>query len=69
MESNLGNIFATQKDLMDHLAKYGTLTDSKIMEMSSTNGNVDAKQALMNTLERDLCKSAIDEIINKLNEL
>jgi len=68
-KSVLNGIFATTTDLMNHLSEYGTLTDQQITERCSNQYGLDARALLEMTLERDFCKGALDEVINKLKIL
>ena len=45
------------------------LTDEQIIERSSQGGGLNAEEAINLTLERDICKSAINNVISKLKEL
>ncbi len=60
----IGKIFPTNKDLMNHLANFGTLTDDEIELRCTNKYGIDAQQMIELILERDICKTAIDNIKN-----
>jgi len=62
-------IFYSMKNLMDHIAKYGMLTDEEILKMSSNEVGIDAEEYFTIMLEKELCKSAIYSIIEKLEKI
>jgi hypothetical protein len=54
---------------LGHLAFWHNKTDDECIELAKDeNGNLDAEQVLKNMLERDLCTSASNNIIEGLQK-
>lgn len=66
---NINTIFPTTLDLMNHLSDYGNLSDEDIFKRSSNGMGVDITQLFELMIERDICKSAIQNIITELRFL
>ena len=60
------NVKMSQSNLLKHLSFWHNKTDDECIEMATNENGVDAEQALLNILERDLCtginNSAIEEL-------
>jgi len=60
------NVNMSQSNLLKHLSFWHNKTDDECIEMATNENGVDAEQALLNILERDLCtginNSAIEEL-------
>lgn len=50
-------------DLLKHLSFWHNKTDDECIKLASNEYGVDAKEALLNMLERDFCTSVINDII------
>jgi hypothetical protein len=57
------------KTLLEHLSFWHNKTDEECIQMATNEFGVDAEQALLNMLERDLCTSINNEAIQKLRQL
>lgn len=57
------------KTLLKHLSFWHNKTDDECIQMATNEFGVDAEQALLNMLERDLCTSANNEVVQKLKQL
>jgi hypothetical protein len=56
-------------DLLKHLSFWHNKTDDECIEMATGEFGVDAEQALLNILERDLCTGINNSAIEKLKTL
>jgi hypothetical protein len=56
-------------DLLKHMMFWGEKTDDDCIEMATTNGKLDAEQALMNMVERDLALEFNKEVVEGLKNL
>lgn len=50
-------------DLLKHLSFWHNKTDDECIKLASNEYGVDAKEALLNMLERDFCTTVINDII------
>ena len=57
-----------EKDLLKHLTFWHNKTDDECIELATNEFGVDAEEALMNMLERDLCTEATNNIIEDLKK-
>lgn len=62
------NIKVNGGDLLKHLSFWHNKTDNECVELATNNGNVDAEQAMLNMLERDLCTSMNNNVIEQLSK-
>jgi hypothetical protein len=51
-------------DLLKHLSFWHNKTDDECIKLATNENGVDAEQALLNMLERDLCTDINNEVIN-----
>jgi hypothetical protein len=51
---------------LNHLSEYANLTDEEITKRASTGAGLDVNEFFMIALERDFCKSAVNNIIERL---
>jgi|LakMenE01Jun11ns_1017448.scaffolds.fasta_scaffold7684048_2 hypothetical protein len=58
-----------EKDLLKHMMFWSEKTDDDCIEMATTNGKLDAEQALMNMVERDLALEFNNEVVEGLKNL
>lgn len=57
------------KTLLEHLSFWHNKTDEECIQMATNEFGVNAEQALLNMLERDICTSVNNEAIQKLKQL
>lgn len=57
------------KTLLEHLSFWHNKTDDECIQIATGEFGVDAEQALLNMLERDLCTSINNEAVQKLKQL
>lgn len=57
------------KTLLEHLSFWHNKTDEECIQMATNEFGVDAEQALLNMLERDLCTGVNNEALQKLKQL
>ena len=62
------NINISQSDLLKHLSFWHNKTDDECIEMATGEFGVDAEQALLNILERDLCTDINNNVVRELNK-
>ena len=62
------NINIDGNDLLKHLTFWHNKTDDECIELATNEFGVDAQEALMNMLERDLCTEATNNIIEDLKK-
>jgi hypothetical protein len=55
--------------LLKNMMFWGEKTDDDCIEMATTNGKLDAEQALMNMVERDLALEFNNEVVEGLKNL
>ncbi len=55
--------------LLRNMMFWGEKTDDDCIEMATTNGKLDAEQALINMIERDFALEFNKEVINGLKTL
>jgi hypothetical protein len=58
-----------ENDLLKHMMFWSEKTDDDCIEMATTNGKLDAEQALMNMLERDFALEFNNEVVEGLKNL
>jgi len=58
-----------EKDLLKHMMFWSEKTDDDCIEMATTNGKLDAEQALMNMIERDFALEFNNEVVEGLKNL
>jgi hypothetical protein len=58
-----------ENDLLKHMMFWSEKTDDDCIEMATTNGKLDAEQALMNMVERDLALEFNNEVVEGLKNL
>jgi hypothetical protein len=58
-----------EKDLLKHMMFWSEKTDDDCIEMATTNGKLDAEQALMNMVERDLALEFNNEVVEGLKNI
>jgi hypothetical protein len=63
------NIKIDGNDLLKHMMFWSEKTDDECIEMATTEGKVDAEQALLNMLERDFALNFNKEVIEELKDL
>lgn len=63
------NIKIDGNDLLKHMMFWSKKTDDECIEMATTEGKVDAEQALSNMLERDFTLEFNKEVIKELKNL
>jgi hypothetical protein len=56
-------------DLLKHLSFWHNKTDDECIELATNENGLDAEQALLNILERDLCTAATNDVIKGLKNL
>jgi hypothetical protein len=56
-------------DLLKHMMFWGEKTDDDCIEMATTDGKLDAEQALTNMIERDFAIEFNKEVIEGLKNL
>ena len=56
-------------DLLKHMMFWGEKTDNDCIEMATTDGKLDAEQALINMIERDNAIDFNKEVIEGLKNL
>ena len=62
------NVNMSQSDLLKHLSFWHNKTDDECIEMATGEFGVDAEQALLNILERDLCTDINNNVVRELNK-
>ena len=62
------NVNMSQSDLLKHLSFWHNKTDDECIEMETGEFGVDAEQALLNILERDLCTDINNNVVRELNK-
>ena len=62
------NVNTSQSDLLKHLSFWHNKTDDECIEMATGEFGVDAEQALLNILERDLCTDINNNVVRELNK-
>jgi len=62
------NVNMSQSDLLKHLSFWHNKTDDECIEMATGEFGVDAEQALLNILERDLCTDINNNVVKELNK-
>ena len=62
------NVNTSQSDLLKHLSFWHNKTDDECIEMATGELGVDAEQALLNILERDLCTDINNNVVRELNK-
>ena len=62
------NVNMSQSDLLKHLSFWHNKTDDECIEMATGEFGVDAEQALLNILERDLCTDINNNVGRELNK-
>ena len=55
--------------LLRNMMFWGEKTDDDCIEMATTNGKLDAEQALMNMIERDFALEFNNEVVEGLKNL
>jgi hypothetical protein len=60
------NVKINGGDFLKYLTFWYNKTDDECVELATTNGNVDAEQAMLNMLERDFCTSVNNSVIEDL---
>jgi hypothetical protein len=63
------NIKIDGNDLLKHLMFWSEKTDDECVEMATTEGKLDAEQALSNMIERDFAVNFNKEVIEGLKNL
>jgi hypothetical protein len=58
-----------EKDLLKHMMFWSEKTDNDCIEMATTDGKLDAEQALINMIERDFAVDFNKEVIKGLKNL
>jgi hypothetical protein len=58
-----------EKDLLKHMMFWSEKTDNDCIEMATTDGKLDAEQALINMIERDNAIDFNKEVIEGLKNL
>ena len=58
-----------ENDLLKHMMFWSEKTDDDCIEMATTNGKLDAEQALMNMVERDFALEFNNEVVEGLKNL
>ena len=58
-----------EKDLLKHMMFWSEKTDNDCIEMATTDGKLDAEQALINMIERDNAIDFNKEVIKGLKNL
>ncbi len=56
-------------DLLKHMMFWGEKTDDECITLATTNGTLDAEQALLNIVERDFVLEFNKEVIKGLQEM
>ena len=56
-------------DLLKHMMFWGEKTDDDCVEMATTDGYLDAEQALLNIIERDFAVEFNKEVVKGLQNL
>jgi hypothetical protein len=51
---------------LNHISEYALLTDDEIVTRTSGVFGIDAEEVLNTMIERDLCKSILNNILNNL---
>jgi hypothetical protein len=55
-------------DLLRHLSFWHNKTDDECVELATNEYGVDAEQALLNILERDLCTNINNSVVDELKK-
>ena len=63
------NIKIDGNDLLKHMMLWSEKTDDECVEMATTEGKLDAEQALSNMIEKDFAVSFNKEVIEGLKNL
>jgi len=56
-------------DLLKHMMFWGEKTDNDCIEMATSEGKLDAEQALSNIIERDFAVEFNKEVVKGLQEM
>jgi hypothetical protein len=56
-------------DLLKHMLFWGEKTDDDCIEMATSEGKLDAQQALINIVERDFAVEFNKEVVKGLQEM